>query len=100
MSRLRPRGNISGIYFSEIWFVDLGPFIDGDFIASKSLAHSIRPPIGDGLDTLGARSALSKPRMLLILDNCEHIVAQAADAADMILEGCPRIYPRDESRTA
>ena len=77
--------------FPEVWFVDLGPVIDGDFIAAK-IANSIRPPIGDRADTIAElASALAKRHMLLILDNCEHIVTQAADAADMLLENCSRI---------
>ncbi len=82
---------VFGDPFPEVWFVDLGPVIDGDFIAAK-IANSVRPPIGDRADTVSElASALAKRHMLLILDNCEHIVAQAAVAADVILEGCPRI---------
>ena len=83
--------HLLGDPFPEVWFVDLGPVIDGDFIAAK-IANSVRPPIGDRADTVSElASALAKRHMLLILDNCEHVVTQAADAADMLLESCSRI---------
>jgi predicted ATPase/DNA-binding XRE family transcriptional regulator len=77
--------------FPEVWFIDLGPLADGDFLAAK-IAHTVQPSLGGLADTLPKlASALAERHMLLILDNCEHIVEQAARAADTILEGCPRI---------
>lgn len=80
-----------GDSFPAVWFVALGPLIDGDFIAAK-IAQTIQPPLsdhGDSLSTLLA--ALNKRHMLLILDNCEHLVAQVATIAEAIMEGCPQI---------
>ncbi|HLY02015.1 MAG TPA: helix-turn-helix domain-containing protein [Candidatus Cybelea sp.] len=41
------------------------------------------------LETLLAH--LKERSMLLILDNCEHVIAQAAIAADELLAGCPHV---------
>ena len=77
--------------FPEVWFVGLGSLIDGDFIAAK-IAQTIQPPLGDRADSLSTLiPSLAKRQMLLILDNCEHLIAEAANATDAILEGCPRI---------
>ena len=77
--------------WDEAWFVDLAPLTDGGFISTK-IASSIQPPLTDRGETLAALvSALAKRHMLLIFDNCEHIVTEAAHAADTILEMCPRI---------
>ncbi|MGC1760892.1 MAG: helix-turn-helix domain-containing protein, partial [Candidatus Cybelea sp.] len=80
----------AGDLFHEVWFVDLGPLIDGDFITSK-IANSIRPPIGDRADTIeNLAAALVQRQMLLIFDNCEHLVERAAQAAEVLLETCSR----------
>ena len=37
--------------------------------------------------------------LLLILDNCEHVIAEVAVVADVLLRGCPSLRnPRDQSR--
>jgi predicted ATPase len=43
-------------------------------------------------DALGRLlSALAGQRTLLVLDNCEHLVAAVADLADRILAACPQV---------
>ena len=77
--------------WDEIWFVDLAPLSEGAPIASK-IAMTIQPNLADQADTIsGLAAALAKRRMLLILDNCEHIVAAAADAVSILLDGCPKL---------
>lgn len=49
-------------------------------------------PVGGGADAaLAARlAAVLRPRrMLLVLDNCEHVVEQVAELAEVLLRGCP-----------
>ena len=43
-------------------------------------------------------TALAKRRDLLILDNCEHVVAAAAELADEVLAGCPGVRVLATSR--
>ena len=44
---------------------------------------------------------LKNKTLLLILDNCEHVIAEAATIADSLLAGCPASSdPRDQPRTA
>jgi predicted ATPase/DNA-binding XRE family transcriptional regulator len=82
--------------YPEVWFIDLGQLIDGDFIAAK-IAATVR--LSERNDTMTAlASALSKRHALLILDNCEHVLDQAARAADAILESCPRVAVLATSR--
>ena len=47
----------------------------------------VRGTEADALDRLVA--ALAGRRALLVLDNCEHLVAAAATLADRVLAGCP-----------
>lgn len=77
--------------FPEIWFVDFASLVDGEFIPSK-IAGAIQPPLGDRAGTVpGLTGALSDRHMLLIFDNCEHVIEHAARVADAILDGCARV---------
>lgn len=78
-----------GSSWNEAWFVDLAPLGDGELVASK-IAHAIQPASNDrtgAIDTLA--STLAGRQMLLILDNCEHVIEYAAKAADVLLTKCP-----------
>ncbi len=55
--------------------------------SASSLAAMDEP--ADALGRLLA--ALAARRALLVLDNCEHLVAAAADLADRVLAACPRV---------
>jgi predicted ATPase/transcriptional regulator with XRE-family HTH domain len=82
---------ILGNPWDEVWFVDLAPLVDGDYISAK-IAAAIRPPLTDRAETIASLApAIAQRQMLLILDNCEHLVARAAEAADVILGACPRV---------
>jgi predicted ATPase/DNA-binding XRE family transcriptional regulator len=77
--------------FEEAWFADLAPLVDGDDIPAK-IASSIRPALSDHAESIEAlASAIPKRRMLLILDNCEHVVGGAAEVTDALLENCPLV---------
>ena len=88
---------------SQVWFVELTPVTDpGDVPSAVMNALGIResPVIAHaGAGQLGSLAepaerlvaALTGRRDLLILDNCEHMVAPAAALADQILAGCPDV---------
>lgn len=78
-----------GNSWTEAWFVDLAPLSDGEFVASK-IAHTIQSPQNDRAGTVEAlASTLAGRHMLLILDNCEHVIGHAAGAANELLSKCP-----------
>ena len=74
-----------------VWMVELAPVTDEDAVAaavSRALgiaAQSARP----ALDTL--LDALAPQDMLIVLDNCEHLLGACAKAADGILRRCPAV---------
>lgn len=75
----------------EAWFVDLAPLTDGAFIPTK-IASTIRPPPTKGAATMpDLARAIATRRMLLVFDNCEHLVTEVSQAADTILALCPQI---------
>ena len=54
------------------------------------------PPDGDVIDHLVHR--LRHKRLLLVVDNCEHVLAAAADAVERIVGGCPTVTVLATSR--
>jgi len=73
------------------WFVDLAPVADPALVP-QAIARVLglqeergTPLIDDILDSLRAR------RVLLVLDNCEHLLSASAQAASKILLHCPDV---------
>ncbi len=71
-----------------MWFVDLGPLTEPNFVApaiaqSVGVMHAPGQPI---LDTL--IDHLQGRRILLVLDNCEHLLDEAARTVDALLRSC------------
>jgi predicted ATPase/transcriptional regulator with XRE-family HTH domain len=82
----------------ELWFADLTSIRDGSLIVSQ-LASSVRPaPIG-AIDTLEAFAAAIRSRpALLLIDNCEHVIDSASEAAASLLSACPYLAVLATSR--
>nr|WP_255430214.1 BTAD domain-containing putative transcriptional regulator [Streptomonospora sp. PA3] len=87
---------------SGVWFVELAPLRDGADIPHALLAAlGLSEPPGMSLSS-GAPAAggdiidrvvdfLADRDALLILDNCEHLVAESAQVAERLLARCPRL---------
>jgi class 3 adenylate cyclase len=72
-----------------VYFVDLSSIAESDAVAGAVTA--VLPVI-----TLGERSAIENliewiadRTMLLVIDNCEHVVADVHDVVDSLLQACP-----------
>jgi len=75
-----------------VWFVDFASVSDPHYVASaiaSALGIWSGAPGRTVQDALLA--ALQKRRMLLILDNCEHLVTAAARTCEAILQNCPDV---------
>ncbi len=71
-----------------MWFVDLGPLTEPSFVApavaqAVGVMHAPGQPI---LDTI--IEYLHGRRVLLVLDNCEHLLDEAARTVDALLRSC------------
>jgi predicted ATPase len=90
--------NLIGTYPDGVWLVELAPLSEGDLVAQEvagALEVSERPgqPLADTLvDTLGDKG------LLLVIDNCEHVVGAAARLLDDLLDSCPRLRVLATSR--
>ncbi|TME29719.1 MAG: LuxR family transcriptional regulator [Chloroflexi bacterium] len=74
-----------------IWLVELGSLIDGRLLsgivaASIGLASSPRRPV---IETLIA--AFGSSRVLLVLDNCEHLVQACAELVERLVRSCSHL---------
>jgi predicted ATPase/class 3 adenylate cyclase len=73
------------------WLVELAAVSDEDAVAPaicealEITAQPGRPALGTLLD------ALAPQAMLIVLDNCEHLIGACAKAAEAILRSCPRV---------
>jgi predicted ATPase/transcriptional regulator with XRE-family HTH domain len=80
-----------GTHRDGIWFVELAPLEDGTLVPQLvASALQVRENPGEPLITT-LTTALQPLDVLLILDNCEHVVAACADLADRLLRGCPHV---------
>jgi predicted ATPase/DNA-binding XRE family transcriptional regulator len=85
--------------YDETWFVDLLPIRDHDLVASQ-LALRLNVSI-EGDDGLSGAIHHFRPRnSLLVIDNCEHVIAGAAAVVEKLLTQCPRLTVFATSREA
>jgi non-specific serine/threonine protein kinase len=85
-------------YPDGIWFVDLAPVSDGGRVLETIAAvFGVRESPGQDLQTtLGEH--LGGRRLLLVLDNCEHLLAAVAGTVDYLLESAPGLRVLATSR--
>jgi non-specific serine/threonine protein kinase len=82
----------------EAWFADLAPLADPDLVAvtvADVLGIRQEPgrPVADTVvEAVGGRS------LLVLLDNCEHLIGACAKLADALLRGCPNLVLLATSR--
>jgi len=79
------------VFPGGVKLADLGPVLDGGLVSyavARSLGLVPRSP-GPPLAVIAAR--IGEARLLLVFDNCEHVVQAAAETALWLLENCPRL---------
>jgi predicted ATPase/class 3 adenylate cyclase/Tfp pilus assembly protein PilF len=81
-------GELLDEFDEGIWFVDLGALTDPDFVVpSIASAIGLMPAPGQPMiDTL--KEHLRGRRVLLVLDNCEHLLEETARTVDGLLRAC------------
>jgi len=95
---LKVAQELTGKFRGGIWFVDLASLRDSNFIPQKiSSSLDIRERPGRSpLDTL--TSYLLERELLLILDNCEHLIEACVEITDLLLQKCPALHILATSR--
>jgi len=83
-----------------VWFVDLGSGAERpDVAAETARALDVRSPAG-ATATGPLRDHLAGRDLLLLVDNCEHVVDEAAGVVGELLGACPRLRVMATSREA
>jgi predicted ATPase/DNA-binding SARP family transcriptional activator len=97
---LEVAGDLAGAYPDGVWMVELAPLSEGDLVP-QTIAETLkvreqpgRPPADSLIE------ALRDKKLLLVLDNCEHLVDATAHLVDRLLERCPGLRVLATSREA
>ena len=85
--------------YSRIAWVDLAPIAD-PLIIAREVATSLHIPDRGGRPAEALIATIGDSPMLLVLDNCEHLVDAAAELAEQLLRACPRLNILATSREA
>ena len=75
-----------GAYEHGVWLIDLAPIADPSLVPT-ALASALSLEIRSEDPLPGLIAALEDKQMLLVLDNCEHVIGAAATLAAAILRG-------------
>ena len=83
-----------------VWFVELAPLTDSDLIPQTILsAIDIQEQQGKTpLEVL--KEYLHEKQVLIVLDNCEHLISASAQVANTLLNAAPRLKILASSREA
>ena len=82
------------------WLIELAPLNQPELVAQAAASAMGLVLPGDRLPEQALAEALGERRALLILDNCEHLVAACAALADRLLRLCPQVQLLASSREA
>ncbi|HEX5506424.1 MAG TPA: helix-turn-helix domain-containing protein [Thermomicrobiales bacterium] len=95
---LRVAADLGGEYADGVWLVELGALTEPALVPpAVARAVGVREQPGRALDgTLP--DALSTRHLLLVLDNCEHLLGACAALAARLLRACPRLCVLATSR--
>lgn len=83
-----------------VWLVELAALTDPDAVpgAVGAVLNIKEQPGRSGMDTLV--EALADLYLLIVLDNCEHLIDACAQLAEAVLRHCPRVHLLATSREA
>jgi predicted ATPase/DNA-binding SARP family transcriptional activator len=89
---------LAGAYPQGVGWVDLSIVLDERLIA-QAMAHALQIPVNpqDEITTALAQH-LGSQEMLLIIDNCEHVINGCATLAQFLLSACPHLQILATSR--
>ncbi|HKY50325.1 MAG TPA: adenylate/guanylate cyclase domain-containing protein, partial [Candidatus Limnocylindria bacterium] len=97
---LQVAANLIDGYADGVWFVEFAPLYDPELVpqAVASTLGVREEPGRPALTTLS--EYLRRRTVLLILDNCEHLIDACARLADALLRSCPGVNVLTSSREA
>lgn len=83
-----------GLRFPDgIFFVDLAPISDSDDVGMQ-----VGAALGLGNEVVDVSAAIGRRRLLLVVDNCEHVIAAVCETVETVLRACPEVVVLATSR--
>ena len=83
-----------------VWFVAFAPLSDSALV-HQTIASALRVRESPGKPLIEMLCAyLYSKHLLLVFDNCEHLIAECAQVADTMLQACPQLRILATSREA
>lgn len=86
-------------YADGVWICELAP-LDDDAPVTHAVASALRLPPRHGALDQAVVDFLRDRELLLVVDNCEHVIAGAAQLLDDVTRQCPRVRVLATSREA
>ncbi|MDQ3863613.1 MAG: AAA family ATPase, partial [Actinomycetota bacterium] len=87
-------------YEDGVWMVDLAPLADPALVPQEVASTlGVREQPGRILTEILSDYLRSK-KVLLVLDNCEHLIGACAELAEALLQSCPKLHILATSREA
>ncbi len=78
-------------YPDGVWLAELAIVTDPSTVAAR-VAAAMRLPVPSGVATVASvAAALGQRELLLVIDNCEHLIGACAELAAALLRSCPRV---------
>ncbi|MDG5482125.1 LuxR family transcriptional regulator [Mycolicibacterium gadium] len=82
---------ISGEFAGGVWYVDLAPITNPD-VVPVTVARALGLPDQPGSSsTESVVRHVGENRMLIVLDNCEHLLDASATMIEALLRSCPSV---------
>jgi predicted ATPase/DNA-binding winged helix-turn-helix (wHTH) protein len=82
--------SIVGEFADGGWLVELASLSDPDLVPS-AVAGALRLRLGaNNISPEAVARAIAEKKLLLVLDNCEHVIDAAATLAETLIRLCPR----------
>jgi predicted ATPase/class 3 adenylate cyclase/DNA-binding CsgD family transcriptional regulator len=81
-----------------VWWTELAPLGDEQLVGAAITETLGTRPLPGMTDLQAACANLAPRRALVVLDNCEHLLAACAEAAAALAQACPRVTVLATSR--
>ena len=88
---LQAAAELTGEIPDGVWLAELAPLTDGSQIPGAVAAALGLPDRGGTAGPSAVIKALADQDALVLIDNCEHVIDEAAKFCDEVIRHCPRI---------
>lgn len=97
---LRTGQSLLSQYPDGVWYIPLESLTDEDLVPQTVVSLLEIPQVPEHSIVEALANELQRKNLLLILDNCEHVLDACAQLAERLLKNCPGLYLLATSREA